>query len=97
MFIDFGFSGQLSYDKDCNVVPSSREDIEGLNEETLWILISDAQTKMLHGDYITIKASPIKYFESFLEEYSPNVENKFVVLDEGGELYQNPQVQNLFR
>ena len=60
---------------------------EGLSGDTAWILISDAQTKMLHGDTRMLKASPIKYLKSFLKEYSPNVSNKFVVLDNGGELY----------
>ena len=44
-----------------------------------------------------LKASPLKYLESFLKEYSPNVSNKFVVLDQGSELYQNPAIRNLFR
>ena len=96
LFIDFGFSGRVSYDKEGNVIPSSLKDIEGLNGETAWILISDAQTKMYHGDTRLIKASPIKYLESFLQEYSPNVSNKFVVLDQGGELYCNPEVLNPF-
>ena len=52
---------------------------------------------MLHGDTRTSKASPVKYLESFLEEYSPNVSNKFFVLDCGGELYGNPEVRNVFR
>ena len=97
LFIDFGFSGRISFDKDGKVIESSRQDIEGLNGETAWILIADAQTKMLHGDTRVSKASPLKYLESFLQEYSPNVPNKFVVLDQGGELYRNPAILNLFR
>ena len=52
---------------------------------------------MYHCDTRLSKASLIKYLESFLQEYSPNVSNKFVVLDQGGELYHNPKVLNLFR
>jgi hypothetical protein len=52
---------------------------------------------MLHGDARVSKASPIKYLESFLQEYLPNVPNKFVVLDQGGELYRNPAILNLFQ
>ena len=66
IFVDFGFAGRLSYDKEGKVVESSRENIEGINGKTSWILISDAQTKMLHGDTRMSKASPIKYLESFL-------------------------------
>ena len=73
LFVDFGFSGKVSRDKDGNVIESSRADVEGLNGENCWILIADAMTKMLHGDTRTSKASPLKYLESFLEAYSPNV------------------------
>ena len=37
LFIDFGFSGRLSYNKDSKVIESSRTDIEGINGETAWI------------------------------------------------------------
>jgi hypothetical protein len=52
---------------------------------------------MLHGDVRLSKASPVKYFESFLSEYSPNVRDKWVVMDQGGELYNNPLVRNVFK
>ena len=52
---------------------------------------------MLHGDCCTSKASPLKYLESFLKAHSPPVSDKFVVLDQGGELYRLPKVRNLFR
>ena len=96
LFVDYAFSGSLARDKEGKIIESSRSNVEGINGETAWILISDAQTKMLHGDTRTSKASPIKYLESFLEQYSPNVSNKFVVLDQGGELYGNPEILNLF-
>ena len=32
-----------------------------------------------------------------MQEYSPNVSNKFVLLDQGGGLYCNPEVLNLFQ
>ena len=51
LFIDFEFSGRVSYDKDEKVVPSSCVHVEGVNGESVWILICDAQTKMLYGDY----------------------------------------------
>ena len=97
LFIDYGFPGRVSYDKEGKVIESSRVDIEGLNGEAAWILISNAQTKMLFGDARMSKASPLKYLESFLEQYSPNTSDKFVVLDQGGELYRNLDVINLFR
>ena len=87
LFIDFGISGKVSYDKEGKVIPSSRVHIEGLNDESAWILIYDAQTKMLHGDCRTSKASLVKYLESFLQEYSPDCPDKFVMLNQGGELF----------
>ena len=96
LFVDFAFAARVSTDKEGKVIESSREDIEGFNGETAWVLITDAQTNMIHGDTRTSKASPLKYLESFLEEYSPNVSNKFVVMDQGGEFYRNPEIRNLF-
>jgi len=96
LFIDFAFSGKISRDKNGKVIESSRVDVEGINGETSWVLIADAHSRMLHGDTRLTKASPVKYFESFLSEYSPNCRNKWVVMDQGGELYKNPRVRNLF-
>ena len=66
LFIDFGFSGCILHNKEGKVIPSSCEDIKDVNGKTAWILISDAQTKMFHGDTCLSKDSPIKYLESFL-------------------------------
>jgi hypothetical protein len=41
--------------------------------------------------------TPLKYFEIFLSEYSPNARDKWVVMDQGGELYNNPLVCNIFK
>ena len=65
-----------------------------MNGETAWILISDAQTRMLHGDTCLSKPSPVKYLESFLQQYSPECKNKWVVLDQGGELYKKSEVSS---
>ena len=97
LFIDFVFLGKLSFDKGGKVKSGSREDIKGIHGETARILISDAQTKMLHDNCRTSKISPIKYLKSFLKANSPPVSNKFVVLGQGGELYCSPKVCNLFR
>ena len=97
LFIDMAYPGRVSRDKEGKVIESSREDIEGLSGESAWLLITDAQTKMIHGDARTSKAPPVEYLESFLEEYSPSVSNKFVVLDQGGELWGCPKIRNLFR
>jgi hypothetical protein len=97
LYIDFAFSGKISRDKNGKIIESSRVDVEGINGETSWVLITDAYSRMLHGDVRLSKASPVKYFESFLSEYSPNVRDKWVVMDQGGELYNNPLVRNVFK
>ena len=97
LFIDFAFSGKIKRDKKGVVIEASRADVKGMNGETAWILISDAQTRMLHDDICLSKSSPLKYLESFLQQYSPECKNKWVVLDQGGELYGNPDVRNLFK
>jgi hypothetical protein len=98
LYIDFAFSGKISRDKNGKITKSSRVDVEGINGETSWVLIADAFFRMLHGDVRLSKASPVKYFESLLSEYSPqNVRDKWVVMDQGGELYNNPLVCNVFK
>ena len=95
--IDFTFLGKVKRDKDGVVIEASRKDVEGMNSETACILISDAQKRMLHGDTRLSKSPPVKYLESFLQQYSPECRNKWVVLDQGGELFGNPDVKNLFK
>ena len=51
---------------------------------------------MLHGDTCLSKASLVAWLESFLSEYSPECKNKWVVMDQGGELFNNPKVVTLF-
>ena len=51
---------------------------------------------MLHGDTRLSKASPVSWLESFLSEYSPECKNKWVVMDQGGEMFNNPKVVTLF-
>ena len=52
---------------------------------------------MFHGETCLSQSSPVKYLESFLQQYSPVCNNKWVVLNQGGELYGNLDVQNLFK
>ena len=89
LYIDFAFSGKVSKDSDGNVIEETRKDVEGLNGETAWILISDAFSCMMHGDCRLSKASPIKYLKSFLAQYSPNHKRKWVMMEK--ENYMAPQ------
>ena len=88
--IDFGFAGVQSKNED------RREDYAGFYGETSWILIADHATKRLFGDTRFSKASPIEWLDRFLRMHSPNCPDKYVCLDQGGELYKNPLVRELF-
>ena len=50
-------------------------------------MITDAQTRMLHDN-----TPPIRWFEAFLQQYSPEFGNEWVIMDQGGKLYNNPEV-----
>ena len=89
--IDFSFSGTTSKD-------TEREfEYLGLNGETSWILIADHFSRRLHGDTRVSKATPLSWLRHFLENHAPRVPNKYVYLDQGGELYHNPEVRKLFK
>ena len=60
LYIDFGFSGRLYWDKDRNIIESSREDIEGVNSEISSVLVSNRNTRMLRGGCRLSKISPIE-------------------------------------
>ena len=59
LFIDLAFSWKVKQDKEGVIIEASRKDVKGINGGTIWILISDAQTHMLHGDTHLSKSSHI--------------------------------------
>lgn len=91
MSIDFSFAGQKSNNQDC------AQDYEGLNGKTCWILVSNHFSRMKHSSTHISKASPLQWLSDFLKRYSPDCHDKYVFLDQGGELYRNPQVHELFK
>ena len=74
-----------------------RKNFEGINGETAWILVTDHFTGMKHGDTRISKAAPILWLKHFLAQYNPLCGNKYVYMDQGGELFNNPEVKNLFQ
>ena len=88
--IDFAFAGIKSKNS------SKRQDYEGINGETCWILITDHFTGIKHGDTRISKAAPLRWLAHFLAQYSPTCNDKYVHMDQGGELYNNIEVRNLF-
>jgi histone deacetylase 1/2 len=89
--IDFSFSGTKSKDT------TRGEHYIGLNKETSYILIVDHFTRRYHGDTRVSKATPLNWIRDFLEDYSPDCPDKYVYMDQGGELYRNPEVRKLFK
>ena len=88
--IDFSFAGVKSKNK------SWRKDFVGINGETCWVLITDHHTGMQYGKTCQSKASPIKWLRSWLHVHSPNLRDKYVFMNQGGELYSNPDIVNVF-
>jgi len=72
------------------------DDYIGLNGETAWILATDNFSRMKHGHTRVSKASPINWLRDFPEKHAPACSGKFVFMDQGGELYINPEVCKLF-
>lgn len=52
---------------------------------------------MLVGDTRTSKATPLQWSAVFLETHSPRCHDKHVMMNQGGELYRNPKVHQLFK
>ena len=88
--IDFAFSGVTSKSL------KRRQDYMGINGETCWVLVSDHFTGIQWGAVRRSKASPIEWLCHFLLQNSPTCKDKYVYLDQGGELYGNPDIKNLF-
>ena len=56
----------------------------------------DHFTRQLYGDTRIGKATPLHWIQHSLQEHAPSCPNKYVYMDQGGELYNNPEVRNLF-
>jgi len=72
------------------------DDCIGLNGETSWILVTNHFSRMKHGNTRVSKASPVNWLKDFLEKCAPACSGKYVFMDQGGELYNNPEVRKLF-
>ena len=89
--LDFMFSGMQSKNR------NRRTDFLGYNGETSAIVVLDHFTGQLYGDARMSKATPIHWIRHFLDNHKATCENKYVFMDQGGELYHNPEVRKLFK
>ena len=51
---------------------------------------------MQYGKICCSKASPIEWLQQWLQVHSRIVKDKYVSMDQGGELYSNPNILNIF-
>jgi hypothetical protein len=89
--IDFAFAGQASKDK------SRAAACKGFNGETCFVLIKDHFSGALDGTVRISKGAPVNWLRQWLVRHSPQVQDKCVHMDQGGELYNNPKIRALFR
>ena len=91
--VDMGYSGQTSKDN------NRSHEYLGLHGETCWILVKDHFTGYLIGKCQKTKASPLNWIRDTLSHFAPGQgvgENRYVHMDQGGELYNNPKVRKIF-
>jgi hypothetical protein len=90
--IDFGFVGQKSKNK------SRAADFTGLNGETCYLLLADHATRELDGVSRVSKATPLDWLRSWLSKHNViDIPDKYVMVDQGGELFHNPKFRKLFK
>ena len=88
--VDFSFSRTRSENQ------GRAKDFVGMNGETARILVTDHYSRMKHGATRISKASPLDWIKKFLKEHSPRWNDKYIYMDQGGELYRNPKVRDIF-
>ena len=69
----------------------------GLKGETCYVLITDYFSGMVHGKALVNKGPPIEYFNQWLARFNPDITNKTVRFDQGGELGRCRRVLKLFQ
>ena len=69
----------------------------GLKGETCYVLITDYFSGMVHGKVLVNKGPPLLYFNQWLARFSPDITNKTVRFDQGGELGRCRRVIDLFQ
>jgi GAG-pre-integrase domain len=89
--IDLGFVVQKSKNSDRYI------DNLGFNGESCYILISNHFSGMVFGKALETKAPPIQWLHQWLAWYNPDLPDKTVRFDQGGELGRSKQVLEIFR
>ena len=86
--VDFVFPGQRSKDATRN------DDFLGLNGETCYVHLIDHHTGYDWADARLSKGAPVSWlFRLLLRHSSPDMPDKCVCMDQGGELHRNPKIR----
>jgi Reverse transcriptase (RNA-dependent DNA polymerase)/GAG-pre-integrase domain len=89
--VDFGFIIQKSNDS------KRYHKYLGLNGETCYIVIADHFSGMLYGKAFRTKAPPVTWLNQWLALHAPPCPEKYVRLDQGGDLAKCTAITDLFR
>jgi GAG-pre-integrase domain len=89
--VDFGFIIQQSTDS------KRYNQYKGLHGQTCYVLVADHYSGMLYGKTFKTKAPPIIWLNGWLATHAPVCPDKYVRLDQGGDLARCREVTNLFR
>jgi hypothetical protein len=69
----------------------------GLRGETCYVAINCYYSGMIHGKTLVNKDPPLEYLNQWLTRFSPDITNKTVRMDQGGELAKCRRVVKLFQ
>jgi hypothetical protein len=85
--IDFAFIVQQSKDSE------RLEEYTGLQGQTCYVLVADHFSGGVHGITQVSKEPPIVWLDAFLARNKPNVPNRYICMDQGGELGRCPEIK----
>jgi Reverse transcriptase (RNA-dependent DNA polymerase)/GAG-pre-integrase domain len=89
--VDFGFIVQRSNDS------KRYHRYQGIQGQTCYILIADHFSGMLYGHTFKNKAPPIQWLNEWLAIHSPPCLDKYVRMDQGGDLAKCREITTIFR
>jgi hypothetical protein len=88
--MDFGFIFQRSKNIE------RYESFQGINGETVYLIVADHCTDVIWGIATSGKAPPIAWMNRWFAQYKPHsVPFHYTVMDEGGEMANNPDLLGL--
>ena len=88
--IDFCFTGVSSSDS------TRQKECDGINGKMCWTLVTNHFMGMKHGDTCISRGPLLKGLLHCLSQCNPSCTDKRMHPDQGGELFNHPEVRNLF-